>query len=392
MGQHLPLLLGTAMLLPWNAIMGSFDYLQTAFPARRPAFDTSWLYQASTLGGALLCFNPTISLAWSVRSRIAVPLAAFVALFIAVPALPPGSDSSYTALLVLVAASGVATAVLQQSLLAWAASAGREQLVAVVQGNAVSGILICGARVASKLALPASLDGLRQSVVVYFALAAGFSCLCLWAFLRAAPGEQPVAHVHAEEESTLLEKAPPPTTDRSLSEIAWIVRYPLLSTFSTFLVSLALFPAFALAAPCPNGISPDWNVLLIISDFCIFDLIGRLLAKRLQPPGLLSLALFTLARSLLALPLLLAASPAGRALLPSVLEPTSSPLTVPLLVAIVASTSGFAITAALAQAPPLVSLSEHSCASTLMAVALNGGLTAGALVANALQPLVLDSA
>lgn len=188
-------LLGSGLLAPWNALLTATDYYAAVFPGSHVERTLTLCYLPTCLFFLVATaylprrFPRPFFRAWSSYAAFAVLMAA---LAIAEAVLPPavGRIAAVTALV------GVFDGLGQGAVFgSVAATMPPSMLHAVVGGTSASGLLICLLRMATKAALPATPQGLRASVCVYFGIAALVAAACVAAYAGVLP-RLPVVRRH----------------------------------------------------------------------------------------------------------------------------------------------------------------------------------------------------
>jgi len=191
--------MGAGLLAPWNALLTAADYYAAVFPPGSHVERT-----------LTLCYLPTclallaLTAYWPSRfpspyARVWAAYAAFALLMAGLAVADAFSPPAVLRVAGVAALVGVFDGLCQGAVFGGAAAdMPASYLHATVGGTSASGLLVCLMRMATKAALPATPEGLRRSVGVYFGLAALISASCLGAHALALP-RLPVVRWHRAE-------------------------------------------------------------------------------------------------------------------------------------------------------------------------------------------------
>ncbi|KIZ05098.1 nucleoside transporter, putative [Monoraphidium neglectum] len=177
------------------------DYWAAVYPGRHVdrTFTVCYLPTCLLLIGVFIRFPKLLSH----RARILTGFGGFFTLMLAVPmidivfvtdASTDGPPGAYSLLLLTVLLVGVLDGVSQGAIFGDAAALPSEYTHAVVGGTASSGALISLLRIATKASLPATREGLRKSIALYFGLSAALSLACFGVYSAVLPRLGVVAH------------------------------------------------------------------------------------------------------------------------------------------------------------------------------------------------------
>eukprot|EP00002_Diphylleia_rotans_P040290 TRINITY_DN9513_c0_g3_i1.p1 TRINITY_DN9513_c0_g3~~TRINITY_DN9513_c0_g3_i1.p1 ORF type:complete len:433 (+),score=87.70 TRINITY_DN9513_c0_g3_i1:59-1357(+) len=302
------LLLGVGILSPWNAFITAIDFFDEEYPDAQVSFSFALVYNLSAL--------PLLYAVSRARSSRALPYDDFIlwsyaiglVVLVIVPSISYASLPTNVKLGFVmggVFVTGVTTTLLFGSIFAVLGPLNPLYTQAVMTGSGFAGIVIATLRIITKLALS---DDLLLSSVIYFAIAAFSLLLCIIGYrvlmgmqfilvslnrISLAPETpklgQPqhasgtlhvVANLDDSDESTALLISPKKVKMLQEPKIPyWIVFAKVWKlaalVFSSFTITLSLFPGLVAVVPSQYESLDDWFATINISIFLVFDFIGR---------------------------------------------------------------------------------------------------------------------
>uniref|UniRef100_A0A803LJ74 Uncharacterized protein n=1 Tax=Chenopodium quinoa TaxID=63459 RepID=A0A803LJ74_CHEQI len=222
-------ILGTGMLLPWNAFITAVDYFNYLYPDR--SIDRIFAGQSGRYDG----FYVTVG---------------------------------------VVGLSGVANALVQGSIIGSAAELPDRYMQAVVAGTSASGVLVSFMRIFTKAVYPqGSDDGLRNSAILYFIVAILFMIMCFT--LYNVVSRLPVIKHHKKKlqnELKLIQEESSLSTP--IWEIIQKIRWYGFGITLIYTVTMSIFPG-SVTEDVHSTVLGDWYAILLITCFNVFDLIGK---------------------------------------------------------------------------------------------------------------------
>eukprot|EP00742_Colponemidia_sp_Colp-10_P001687 GILJ01001808.1.p1 GENE.GILJ01001808.1~~GILJ01001808.1.p1 ORF type:complete len:449 (-),score=62.99 GILJ01001808.1:160-1506(-) len=384
------LLLGAGFLFPWNAVITAGDYFQNKY-YKDILTQFTVAYMCPNLFGLIfvVLFGPRFSF----FSRIVSGFTIFLVALFTIPFI-----DSAIGCMVLVCILGFSDAIVQGSIYGLAGQFNSRYIGAVMAGNGVAGLVVSCLRLLTKgIFISNETDGPRYSAYLYFAIAAFVNFLCIvvyWFVLDRSPltkhylSKSSQTRVKYITESftnqtpeELIEQArlnETPKTDtwtlakgvlrgivtlyKQVNLLAWTVGF-------NFLVSLALFPGITYLMKSETDLG-DWYALLLVTEFNLFDLIGRtapkwdslifFTEKNVWIPVLLRVAFF---------PLFWFALPGSKFF--------ESDVWMYLFMGVFSLTNGYFGTLAMMFGPNRVANKDKETAGTVMVFFLTAGLTLG---------------
>jgi hypothetical protein len=198
---------------------------------------------------------------------------------------------SYHLTIFLTILVGIGDSFVQTALFPTASSISPKHLSLVMMGNGASGLLVSGLKLICKSAFSGFNNSAFISSRVYFGLASSvliIACCALQrvkqdgVFERLLKKEDPI-HVEMTDRnvtSNPVEHVQQPfDLNKSLilyKRCAHAAILPLETVFTTFIITLALFPgALTLIKPTSSFFDDDWFVIAVVGTFNLFDWIGR---------------------------------------------------------------------------------------------------------------------
>jgi len=377
------MILGTGILLPWNAFINAGDFFLSLYPE----FPSFMFFLALAYNySSILCLMASIKFLprFSFGSRI---ISAFILDFIVLLIVPfLGSifhgDTAIIMTYLGTFLTGIASSVLFGTIFALSALFPPKYSTAIMSGNGVAGILSSALRIITKVAEPDTKAGLQQSGVLYFSLGAGIIFICLISYLvlrrlpiaiyhltkfNAAKGSSESDRlVNVEVKAMWRDTDDPPTIKtRVIFRKIWKEAF---FAWGVFFVSLSLFPGITSNIKTTSkSIGEDWFGIILVAIFCVGDFIGRTLPKWfvvLTPRGMW-------------IPTLLRFS--FFILFPLCIKPKvfDSDVYAYIIMAVFAFTNGYLGTLAMMYGPTNASHHEKEVAGFIMTFSLNFGIFCG---------------
>lgn len=267
------------------------------------------------------------------RSRVMAGFAVFVVATGAMPLIDlfPAGPGTLGAMLVLVAATGVADGAAQGALFGEAAALDGRHTQALVASTAVSGVAVSLLRVLTKAVLPDTPAGLRASADLYFFIAAAWCAGCLVVYAAVLPRLRREAAAAAGGPTVIFNSGDgdgggggPPSVDTKYSGpdegeaepegasdseaaalvhfdtfaaaaaqpsylvVAWEVRYLVAALIAIYTVTLSIFPG-VLAEDISSAALGSWYPVVLMAVYNAADCGGKwapaVPALRLRRPG-----------------------------------------------------------------------------------------------------------
>eukprot|EP00003_Mantamonas_plastica_P010700 TRINITY_DN2017_c0_g1_i2.p1 TRINITY_DN2017_c0_g1~~TRINITY_DN2017_c0_g1_i2.p1 ORF type:complete len:452 (+),score=108.29 TRINITY_DN2017_c0_g1_i2:983-2338(+) len=179
MGYLVMTLLGTGIMFPWNAYITAYDYFHFLFPDQPMEFIMSIAFNTPQIIVLIVMFRWGSHLSYTSRIQTCFSVS-FVCLAI-VPFI--GSMENRQLVFELFIASvvvcGFCVGVLLGALFSFAAQFPGSYTTALMSGIGFSGIIIAILRIATKIALPNTTNGITMAAYIYFCLSSFVILLCV---------------------------------------------------------------------------------------------------------------------------------------------------------------------------------------------------------------------
>ncbi|EXC04101.1 Equilibrative nucleoside transporter 4 [Morus notabilis] len=270
-------LLGAGNLLPWNAFITAVDYFGFLYPTKHVEKAFSVAYMSSSV---LVLF---LMLIWGscfgkLSSRLTLNLG--FSMFVVSLMVPPvidwawctgsseRSNGTYVVTVASVAICGLADGLVAGSLMGSAGRLPKQYMQAVFAGTASSGVLVSILRISTKALLPQNQKGLRTSAHLYF-LVSTIILLCCVVCCNLLY-KLPVMQQHFR----LLQDDDPFCLRPQIRGVARKIRWAAFGIFTTYIVTLSIFPGF-IAENLESKFLKDWYPILLITAYNIADLVGK---------------------------------------------------------------------------------------------------------------------
>ncbi|XP_051152527.1 equilibrative nucleotide transporter 8 [Andrographis paniculata] len=372
--------LGSGMLLPWNALITAVDYFGYLYPDRHVEKVFSVAYMASSL----VVLGLMLSLGWcrrvsSLRTRLNVGFCMFVAALMATPSMQwvwhddddggkMSSGEAYRVVVGSVLVCGLADGLIGGSLIGSAGMLPKKYMQAVFAGTASSGVLISILRIVTKASLPRTPRGLKTSAQFYFILSAAIliGCIICCNILH----QLPVMRHHRRHRSFhyILSPYGDPS---ALWEVLAKIKFPGFGVFLIYTVTLSIFPGFLSDHGVRSELLGDWYPIALIAAYNVSDFAGKLATGVYVVKGVGKAAWGCVAR-LVFYPLF-----AGCFRGPAWLR---TEIPVAALTVLLGFSNGYFTSAVMIMAPKAVAEAEAEVAAVVMAAMLGVGLVAGSVV------------
>lgn len=288
------LIMGTGILLPWNAFINAGSYFTSIYPNFGSfIFFLSLVYNWSSC--LTLVASLKVAPKFSFRSRILVCFTIDLVMLLAVPWIDNVFSTTAAIVVTYIACffTGMATSVLFGTVFGLSALFPPDYAGAIMSGNGIAGVLCSVLSIITFVATPDTTAGHRTSGLLFFSLASLTIVVCIGSYFvlqglpitqyhtrRYAAMQQAATTVGTEGERLIngeskwqsgSDAAPAPVTVRSVFRKIWL---DAATVWSVFFVTLALFPGIMLKIEAPHGLA-DWWPIILITIFCVGDYIGR---------------------------------------------------------------------------------------------------------------------
>lgn len=404
---------GFGLLISWNAVLNVIPYFQDMYNESSISFYMTSAYVYPQLPVLLLVTLYGHHVSFPVR--ICFSLAVMAVLMAVLPALAP---LGIWYALVIMFLNGVATAILQPSMMGFSSMFPPSYNQAVMFGQGVSGVVACVANIIVQAALPGSVDA---SAKVYFAVSAASIAACLVTFLyilrldftqyyvRKAMGHEdgegaggddgleggspPAGDEHEDDSliktssgrgaAALSPSAPRPRVSKmAVLKKVWLMAVTVWLVFTmTFMVfpGVAPFSIHFKGSWGSLGISDNWWGIILLTVFNVCDTIGRFLPSKVQLLKGKPLFAATVLRLLL-LPAFIGAALKWAGWM----DDTYAFV----VMAVFSVTNGYFASLAMMQGPMGVASTEREAAGFVLALFLQFGIFTGSQIAMGLEKLV----
>lgn len=416
-------LLGAGLLLPYNTLIVAVDFLDNTYPGANLEFYIP--IAMNGLSPVLQLLMVRYGHRMSFTRRVVFWFTFESALIVAFPLFQGhlAHDTGLGLTVLCVVLLGIGTAILQSTVFGFAAFLPAEYTQAVMSGNGVAGLGVSLLRIVTKASFPSSHQGVRRSSLIFFAISAFTTFLCAVGYVylvrlpftryymersgnpyltpkravssessgsvsaagtNGTPGGVPSggalersatfhqfvgARVGGEAEALL---ATAMVDDDERAPVVYATLVPKIRTmagvvFAVFFCTFLIFPGLISKLPSSYGLRDGWLAIILITEFNLFDLIGRSLpgwgvqlpARLAVPPTAARFILFPL--------FVLCAHP----------RVFASDVWAYAFMAVLALSNGHLASVAMMTAPSLVSDDEREAAGYIMSFFLNLGIVAG---------------
>jgi len=399
------MLIGTGVLLPWNAFLTAFDFFVDIYKDFPFEFLIGCFYNAAGSTVLFLCIFLGEHLG-PLGRRLAICFLLDFIMLAVVPVLAVFVDPAISVWLVLscVAVTGAVSAVSFGAAMNLSSLFGPKSIAAAMTGNGISGLVVSIIRIITKITVPHSWKGDVISASSYFVTAAIIVLICIFASIYLVRTPEAIALIRQnaqnakqeeEEKASLLNldrlSSNRPKQSPTVGSVFKKVWLQAFTVWLVFFVTLSLFPGVVtMVKPYPDNdsyvsLSSDsdssfissssvedfltqWFSLILITLFMIFDFLGRFLpsvfvigsAGTLWIPVAIRLVFFPLF-----------------ALLAAGIWTSYVYIWAPIVDIIFAFTNGYFSTVAMIFGPAKADPDEVDIASTIMSFSLNFGILCG---------------
>jgi len=291
---------------------------------------------------------------------------------------------------------GLATSVLQSTIYSFAALLPPVYTQAVMGGNGVAGVVVSFCRVFTKVGYSNSKSGLQDGAVFFFVLSAviTFVCVPCYFFMQTLPivryytgasssrgkeatrsteTETPLV-VNSDDDAHLdeaIDGAAKPASTVKYGDLLRKLSPQILNIIGTFLATFIVFPGIIASIKSHRaGLDNGWLVVILLTEFNVFDWIGRTAPKWLM--------LFSPHRIWIPIGLRILFFPAFLVCVNP--EAVTSDIYVYIMMSIFAISNGYLSSLVMMFGPTSVAPHERETAGGVMSLFLNVGILLGTLV------------
>jgi equilibrative nucleoside transporter 1/2/3 len=263
------------------------DWFGSEFEAFHPSFilpicsfmPAPFIQPLTVVKGHLFSFNKRIVLGFAVTGVI-------IAIIPVLAGAVPGAGG-FGLLCLFITLMGAVNAATQTSVFGMAGMMPDEFTRAVMIGNGLAGIILNLARIVCLASFPSNASGLLIGTTVYFLIAGGTLIVCCFVQMHAM--KHPLVKQHVlDKYISFIETTPGEgmlngTDIQKVSSVVVIVSYKDLLkkiwvfislVFLNYLITFVVFPGVAIATEV-SGLSYTWFVVLLITTYNVFDVLGR---------------------------------------------------------------------------------------------------------------------
>lgn len=242
------MLIGTGVMLPWNAFLTAYDFFVHIYAGFPFEFALGCFYNAA---GSLVLFACIFlgKYLGSLGQRLAVAFTLDFLMLGLVPVLAIFVEESLSVWLVLsaTAVTGAVTAVSFGASISLAALFGPKSIAACMAGNGVSGLVVSVIRIVTKVTVPATRAGDITSAVAYFATAAVIVLVCIVASLYLVRTPEAAALIAAANAGTASAEAKKRADEETASLLGFAtVAFAAINTHMMHACFLSFFVFFTL--------------------------------------------------------------------------------------------------------------------------------------------------
>ncbi|KAL0928035.1 hypothetical protein M5K25_002269 [Dendrobium thyrsiflorum] len=289
--------LGNGSLIAWNSMLTIEDYYVKVFPRYHPTRVLTIVYQPfAFVTVAILAYNEA-KLNTRIRNLFGYTLFFISTVLVIILDLATsgrGGIGTFIGVCVLSAAFGIADAHVQGGMVGDLALMQPEFIQSFMAGLAASGALTSALRLITKAAFEHKHDGLRKGAMLFFAVASFLELLCvlLYAYIfpklsivryyRAKAASEGSKTVSADLAAAGVEVKNEQLAEEDPKHIELLTKKQLLmknldyalDLYLIYVLTLSIFPGF-LSEDTGNHALGSWYVLVLITMYNVFDLIGR---------------------------------------------------------------------------------------------------------------------
>lgn len=395
------IMIGTGVLISWNAISTSFDWMNTVFPqSYKPSLVLTFINFIPNLifMPLTIAYGPRIAF----NLRIIIPFFAMGALLAATPFIVEfiPTAPAFVIMCIVAFVIGSFNSIAQTSVFGLAGCMPNRYTGAVMIGNGVAGVLICIVKCICLGAFWSASDGLLLTAIAYFIVAGFILVVCLisqWLLMKnefvrecvaktnsklggesISPADKARELKGADDTSSQgsAERTPTPSVRQVYSHL-W--QYSVL-VFTCYVVTFGLYPTAVIAIEAKD-IHYAWFAVLMLLVFNVCDFAGRNLPSIYIAKGVVLWGL-VLFRFIFWATFLLVDTKQP----PSWLFGWDGTWFKFLNVALFALTNGFTSTCCMIMGPAQVKPAWKDRAGSIMSTSLVWGIIGGAIVAFAFIP------
>lgn len=245
------MLIGTGVMLPWNAFLTAYDFFVHIYAGFPFEFALGCFYNAA---GSLVLFACIFlgKYLGSLGQRLAVAFTLDFLMLGLVPVLAIFVEESLSVWLVLsaTAVTGAVTAVSFGASISLAALFGPKSIAACMAGNGVSGLVVSVIRIVTKVTVPATRAGDITSAVAYFATAAVIVLVCIVASLYLVRTPEAAALIAAANAGTASAEAKKRADEETASLLGFAT--VAFAAINTHMMHACFLFFFCFFHPCLN--------------------------------------------------------------------------------------------------------------------------------------------
>ncbi|GAB2285327.1 Epsin-3, clathrin recruitment and traffic between the Golgi and endosome [Dionaea muscipula] len=313
-------LLGNGCLLCWNSMLTIEDYYGNIFPNYHSSRVLTLVYQPFDFFPLAILTYYEARINTRLRNLVGYSLfvvSAFMVLVLNLATGGKGGIGPFIGICIISGAFGLADALAQGGMIGDLSFMPPVLLQSFLAGLAASGALTSALRLITKAAFESSTDGLRKGALLFFAISASFSLVCvlLYAFVfprlpivkyyrskAAVEGSKTVVADLAAggiHEPRIEGEKGAKDIDRLSTKQLFVqnVDYAL-DLFLIYLLTLSIFPGFLDEDTGKHKLG-SWYALVLIAMYNVWDLIGRYLPLLIMLKSRIGLMSASLARFLL---------------------------------------------------------------------------------------------
>eukprot|EP01111_Echinosteliopsis_oligospora_P013565 TRINITY_DN4895_c0_g1_i1.p1 TRINITY_DN4895_c0_g1~~TRINITY_DN4895_c0_g1_i1.p1 ORF type:complete len:431 (-),score=65.89 TRINITY_DN4895_c0_g1_i1:20-1312(-) len=280
-------ILGTGLLLPWNAFICANPYFTTLY-SNTFVFYLSLAYNWSSVICLILSvkFMPRFSFSGRVFTFFGLDFVVLMLVPFIYNIMGEHKQPAMAATLLCVFLTGVASSILIGTIIGLASLFPPQYIGAIMTGNGVAGILTSLLSIITTLTFPDTFQGQKEIGIVYFMISAFVIVICVMGYLVLQ--KLPITKYYLRKfeqdkltQSSKVNDAYGGNGSGSVSSIAVFrkVWREALCVWFVFFVSLSLFPSLTSMATVSTSLSAQWFSILFTATFMVGDFIGRSLPK-----------------------------------------------------------------------------------------------------------------
>lgn len=271
-------LMGAGLLFPWNAVITADDLWKQYYPDdENLLLYFTGTYMAPNLLGLLVVIKFGRYISRDITIVFGFTL--FTAALCSMPFIRVKGIS-----IALCGVLGFADSIVAGSIYGLAGQLPPVYSGAVMGGNGIAGLFICVLRIITKLTMP---DDHYMSGIIYFSVAAFCLLLCIIGYLLILK-QSPFMKYHQDKaisppvhQERELDYQTVPEQPDSLIAIFKMIWIPATMVALNFYVTLTLFPGMVtrMKSQFESLNTTFWYITILITEFNLGDLIGRLLPR-----------------------------------------------------------------------------------------------------------------